>query len=62
MKSAALLREFAAYCKANPELRFWQALCGWAQVGRVLVQDGITNTQDTFYWEERIPSHRGVGR
>lgn len=29
-KNAKLLEMFTAYCKANPEMRFWQALCNWS--------------------------------
>lgn len=28
-KNVKLLEMFTSYCKANPEQRFWQALCNW---------------------------------
>ncbi len=30
MKSEKLLTSFIAYCKENPEQRFWQALRNWS--------------------------------
>lgn len=61
MKSKALLASFTAYCEANPEQRFWQALRNWAGWPFVLVAGdlddtkgsyGVLNWRDTFYWEE----------
>ncbi len=31
MKASKLLKSFTSYCEGNPELRFWQALCGWSK-------------------------------
>lgn len=51
--SAVHLYEFTTYCQANPELRFWQALRGFAKVHALLAQEheGSTHTEDTYYWE-----------
>lgn len=53
----ALLSDFAAYLRARPQLRFWQALCNWAGVSRIGVQRGGSDADgtylDTFYWETK---------
>lgn len=56
-RNSKLLESFTAYCKMYPELRFWQALRGWAGVGFIFVSDtlyvGDKNVKDTFYWENK---------
>jgi len=52
---------FLAYCKANPDLRFWQALLNWSRMPFILIS-GLTapevNTMagarivvDPYYWK-----------
>jgi ATP-dependent helicase YprA (DUF1998 family) len=48
VKSQTMLDDFYAYCAANPEQRFWQALRNWAGVNAVIVTDG-NEMLDTFY-------------
>jgi hypothetical protein len=31
-RNSELLEEFTRYCKANPSMRFWQALTNWAKL------------------------------
>lgn len=62
MKSQKLLESFTAYCKANPDLRFWQALRNWCGWGFIFVcnqppeywmgENATSNLVDTFYWEK----------
>lgn len=55
-KAKKLIESFTAYCKANPNLRFWQALCSWSGASAILFRK-INKTslagiiEDTFYWE-----------
>ena len=57
MRSKTLLDSFVAYCEANPDQRFWQALrnwCGWhcIYVTNVNVDEVDTaGMYDTFHWE-----------
>ena len=58
MKSKSLLESFTAYCRANPDQRFWQALRNWAGWPFIFVakdypigENVIWNGEDTFYWE-----------
>lgn len=37
MKSQKTLEAFTAYCKANPEQRFWQALNNWYGSQAILI-------------------------
>lgn len=54
-KNSELLGDFASYCAQNPEQRFWQALCNWADVSFVLIQKKSDNkTTDTFYFENKL--------
>lgn len=56
-KNIKTLAGFVEYCYEHPELRFWQALCNWATVSRVLVQPDFREpamTLDTYNWEERL--------
>lgn len=51
-----VLREFAAYCEANPEQRFWQALRNWSGASFVLVRfPESEEAVDTFYWTGKRP-------
>lgn len=59
-KNEKLLESFTAYCKMYPELRFWQALRGWAGVGFVYLSDKPNfepmtgaDIKDTYYWENK---------
>lgn len=40
-----ILENFAEYCKAFPEQRFWQALCNWSGAVSIYFDD-----KDTYYW------------
>jgi hypothetical protein len=49
-----LIDDFAAYCKAHPELRFWQALRNWSGQNFILASRlNDSDGQDTFYWTEK---------
>lgn len=51
-KNKKLLDSFVAYCESKPELRFWQALRGWANVSYIGVCKDATKDGDyvdTFY-------------
>jgi hypothetical protein len=54
-RNSEVLEDFVAYCKAQPDLRFWQALSAWSKVPYILASNtnGIEGTEDTFYWEGR---------
>jgi hypothetical protein len=64
MKSQQLLESFVAYCNANPELRFWQALRNWCGWNVVLVSNTLPmeidreDLFDTFSWEETKAAKR----
>lgn len=51
------LKSFTAFCKAHPELRFFQALLAWVQENKhtdaaaILIKESDGPTIDTFYWE-----------
>jgi len=48
-----MLRDFTAYCLANPSERFWQALRNWSGHNFILVspsKDDLKQSRDTFYW------------
>jgi hypothetical protein len=49
------LQSFSAFCQANPDLRFWQALRAWSGYGAVFVADDsdATGLKNTFSWEGR---------
>jgi len=60
MKSKKTLDSFVAYCKENPEQRFWQALRNWSGYGFIFGCNAIrhgdadkSNLEDTFYKEEK---------
>lgn len=56
-RNSELLKDFAAYCEANPTMRFWQALRNWSgfsfiyacPVGEEATIDSAL--VDTFYLE-----------
>lgn len=50
-KNEKLLKSFTNYCKANPKLRFWQALINWAgfDISKVTISDGKITYKDLFY-------------
>lgn len=55
-RNQKLLEEFTAYCQANPEQRFWQALRNWSGADSIWwfdpAEDGDHGEGcDTFYWE-----------
>jgi len=53
-----MIDDFAAYCKANPSQRFWQALRNWSGHNFILVsKKNEGDTQDTFHWHGK--SSRG---
>jgi hypothetical protein len=62
VRNAKLLLSFVAYCLANPDQRFWQALRNWAGVGFVFVSDSPAYEKpklvDTFASEYRDPIMR----
>ena len=59
------LSSFTRYCKAYPELRFWQALRNWAfqeysdeeqegekpEIHKIFAGFDETAYEDTFYWD-----------
>ena len=61
-RNSLALASFTAYCRLNPDMRFWQALRNWCGWPFVLVSDGGERTVDTFYWEglENIREFRVV--
>lgn len=56
-KNQAVLKQFVAFCEANPDLRFWQALRAFCGANFIFVADNMSakfgpeNYEDTFYWE-----------
>lgn len=55
-RNMSVLLDFVEYCKAHPELRFWQALRNWMGCGFIFVSNRIPadidhELKDTFYWE-----------
>ncbi len=49
------LESFTRFCRANPDLRFYQALRAWSGYGAVFVADDADGAglRNTFYWEGR---------
>lgn len=54
-----LAQDFADFCKAHPELRFWQALLaftrmsgpfGYIYMSNILPSEAPKGFEDTFYW------------
>lgn len=45
-RNSKILGDFVNFCIENPELRFWQALRTWAEIGYLMADD-----IDTFFWE-----------
>lgn len=55
MKRDRMVESFAAYCRANPSQRFWQALRNWSGHNFILVsQKNEGDTQDTFHWRGKL--------
>lgn len=53
-RNQELLQDFTNYCEEHPEMRFWQALCNWANVIAVLHRVKIAQDPvDTYYFEGR---------
>ena len=54
-KNLKLLKEFTAYCKKYPELRFWQALRNWSGWPFILVSNSTPEAGqgDTFFFEHK---------
>jgi len=59
-RNSEVLASFVAYCRAYPELRFWQALRNWSGYNFVLVSnrhpndtDGPARILDSFHFEGR---------
>lgn len=59
-RNSAVLTEFAEYCRAHPQERFWQALRNWSNYHYLIVSNlapgekGFArHWQDTFPWEGR---------
>jgi hypothetical protein len=63
MTNQKQLESFTAYCKANPNERFWQALRNWSEASCIMyrslesVDDKTGNLtfkdEDSFYWENK---------
>lgn len=56
-KNELLLGMFIAYCRMNPEMRFWQALRNWAgyhfiYAANEVPREGGKGIWDTFHWED----------
>jgi hypothetical protein len=50
-----LLSDFAAYCEAHPEQRFWQALRNWSGASMIYLQrPGCEQHEDTYSWAEKF--------
>jgi hypothetical protein len=72
-KNEKHLASFTAYCVANPNQRFFQALRNWMRESDPKIQFVLTaesldvrnrketykSIRDTFYWEEEV-SHIGA--
>ena len=58
-RNSKVLKDFVAYCEANPTLRFWQALRAWSGHNFIVAAKNPTDEgmgdywdgTDTFYWE-----------
>lgn len=51
-----LAEEFLQFCKKNPQMRFWQALLAWSELGYIVHMPSIsrpTMWEDTFFWQGR---------
>lgn len=53
MTNKELLDSFVAYCKNNPDQRFWQALRNWADLDFVYGSMNGMPIEDTFNWEKK---------
>lgn len=53
-RNSELLASFVAYCEANPNQRFWQALRNWSDYNYICVTNVLASDfYDTFYWETK---------
>lgn len=52
-RNSKLLEEFAEYCRAYPEQRFFQALRNFINVGYVGISNDREHWSDTFYFENK---------
>lgn len=51
-RNEAILKQFIAYCKANPEQRFWQAIRNFSGFPFVMYKNELEGKAvDTFYFE-----------
>lgn len=61
-RNSRVLEGFVAYCKANPEQRFWQALRNWSGYDSIVAEtptpEGCMHL-DTFCWEGRNENDKG---
>jgi len=48
-KNKTLLKSFTAYCNANPDQRFWQALRNWSGYCAIAGENEKGEVEDTFY-------------
>ncbi len=57
----ALARDFLDYCRAHPDLRFWQALCTWSGQSFIIAREqfelrpGVAE-YDTWNWKGKGPT------
>lgn len=59
-RNESQLTDFSDYCRANPELRFWQALRAWSGYHKILACEFGGKPLDTFTWEGRTNTHETV--
>lgn len=63
-RNSEILASFVEFCVNRPDLRFWQALHIWSEIGFILATKGKKEWRDsepwdsntiesTFYWEGR---------
>lgn len=58
IKAVDLAEDFLKYCRANPDLRFWQALLTWSEVPWIFisnvpiyaVKEGRAKFLDPYHW------------
>ncbi|HXQ38133.1 MAG TPA: hypothetical protein VN843_29280 [Anaerolineales bacterium] len=50
-RNSAVLEDFVAYCKAHPQLRFWQALLNWSGLPFIITS---SHPPATVYAETRV--------
>jgi hypothetical protein len=54
-RNAETLESFIRYARANPDMRFWQAVRNWSGQPFILASGDLPtgNQQDTFQWKGR---------